>query len=233
MQASQRDLFRLTKVGLGAFGVVTEVTLQCVPRHKLTEQTFVLTRQQVCAQDAFSLHRTNSRRIAQSHRVCESCPPLLACAHVHTQVREHHQNLLHKNRHMRYMWIPYMDAVIVVTCNPGMWCGTTCTGLQPLSSDAAQIVDVTRSELCDALTLLHFTMRLTGVADVRLYFAVRCVIWTWIIAEGSGWVPDIAKAALSKPITDANVKLAPLRELLLSSSPSAADKQEVGHITNK
>ena len=35
------DLFALAKVGLGCVGVVTEVTLQCVPAHKLVERTFV------------------------------------------------------------------------------------------------------------------------------------------------------------------------------------------------
>lgn len=35
------ELFYLSRVGLGCFGVVTEVTLQCVPEHKLVEQTFV------------------------------------------------------------------------------------------------------------------------------------------------------------------------------------------------
>ena len=37
------DLFALAKVGLGCLGVVTEVTLQCVPAHKLVERTFVTT----------------------------------------------------------------------------------------------------------------------------------------------------------------------------------------------
>ena len=42
-------LFWLAKVGLGLLGVVSEVTLQCVPAHKLLERTFVQTRAEVPA----------------------------------------------------------------------------------------------------------------------------------------------------------------------------------------
>lgn len=35
------SLFYLTRVGLGCFGVVTEVTLQCIDENKLVEKTFV------------------------------------------------------------------------------------------------------------------------------------------------------------------------------------------------
>jgi L-galactono-1,4-lactone dehydrogenase len=38
-------LFELARVGLGALGVVAEVTLQCVPAHQLLEHTFVTTAQ--------------------------------------------------------------------------------------------------------------------------------------------------------------------------------------------
>ena len=37
------ELFSLARVGLGALGVVTQVTLQCVPRHQLVETTFTAT----------------------------------------------------------------------------------------------------------------------------------------------------------------------------------------------
>lgn len=36
-------LFDLAKVGLGLLGVVSELTLQCVPAHELIEHTFVTT----------------------------------------------------------------------------------------------------------------------------------------------------------------------------------------------
>ena len=35
----------MVRVGLGALGVVTDLTLQCVPAHKLVEQTYVTTAQ--------------------------------------------------------------------------------------------------------------------------------------------------------------------------------------------
>lgn len=38
-----------TQVGLGAVGVVTEVTIKCVPRHELLESTSVMTRAEVKA----------------------------------------------------------------------------------------------------------------------------------------------------------------------------------------
>ncbi|CAJ1966910.1 unnamed protein product [Cylindrotheca closterium] len=72
-------LFELAKVGLGCLGVVVEVTMECIPAHKLVEHTFTLTRQ---------------------------------------QAREQKDNLLKKHKHMRYMWIPYTDTVVVVTNDP-------------------------------------------------------------------------------------------------------------------
>lgn len=73
------DLFKLAKVGLGCLGVVTEVTLQCVPAHKLVEKTFV----------------TNV-----------------------LDVKKNHVSWLKNNKHLRYMWIPNTDKVVVVQCNP-------------------------------------------------------------------------------------------------------------------
>jgi len=78
-KAQNGPLFELAKVGLGCLGVVVEVTMKCIPAHKLVEHTFVLTREQAKAQkDA----------------------------------------LLKKHKHMRYMWIPYTDSVVVVTNDP-------------------------------------------------------------------------------------------------------------------
>lgn len=73
------SLFRLARTSLGLLGVVAEVTLQCVPAHKLVEHTTIMTRAEVSAK---------------------------------------HEDMLKKNRHLRYMWIPYTDCVVVVTCNP-------------------------------------------------------------------------------------------------------------------
>ena len=45
MVQEEPDLFRMVRVGLGALGVVIDLTLQCVPAHKLVEQTYVTTAQ--------------------------------------------------------------------------------------------------------------------------------------------------------------------------------------------
>jgi L-galactono-1,4-lactone dehydrogenase len=72
-------LFDLAKVGLGLLGIVVEITMQCIPAHKLVEHTFVLTRD---------------------------------------EAKKQVNDLLNKHKHMRYMWIPYTDAVVVVTNDP-------------------------------------------------------------------------------------------------------------------
>eukprot|EP00890_Picochlorum_soloecismus_P005470 jgi/Picsp_1/5924/NSC_03281-R1_l-galactono- -lactone dehydrogenase len=73
------DLFGLAKVGLGCFGVVTEVTLQCVPAHKLVEKTF-----------------TSDLK----------------------SVKRNHKQWLKEHKHLRYMWIPNTESIVVVQCNP-------------------------------------------------------------------------------------------------------------------
>lgn len=69
-------LFELARLALGCLGVVVEITMECIPAHKLIEHTFVLTREEA-----------TSRKI----------------------------QLLEEHKHARFMWIPYTDAVIVVT----------------------------------------------------------------------------------------------------------------------
>lgn len=69
-------LFELSRLALGCLGVVVEITMECIPAHKLIEHTFVLTREEA-----------TSRKI----------------------------QLLEEHKHARFMWIPYTDAVIVVT----------------------------------------------------------------------------------------------------------------------
>lgn len=76
------ELFSLAKCGLGSLGIVTEVTIQAVPAHKLVEKTITATP---------------------------------------SEVEENHTKWLKENRHLRYMWIPYTDTVVVVTCNPVGW----------------------------------------------------------------------------------------------------------------
>ena len=73
------ERFQMAKVGLGCLGVVSEVTMRCIPAHNLVEHTFVLSR---------------------------------------AEARKQLDTLLKKHKHMRYMWIPYEDAVVVVTNDP-------------------------------------------------------------------------------------------------------------------
>jgi len=77
--SKNKELFALAKVGLGVLGVVTEVTLRCVPKHDLIEHTYVATR---------------------------------------NHVKEHHSRLLREHRHVRFMWVPFADCVVVVTNDP-------------------------------------------------------------------------------------------------------------------
>lgn len=71
----QAPLFRMARVGLGSLGIVSEVTLQCVPLYTLHERTYTTTVE---------------------------------------QLRKDHAKLLQTYRHVRYMWIPYTDTVVVV-----------------------------------------------------------------------------------------------------------------------
>mmetsp|Transcript_127125 Transcript_127125/g.220340 ORF Transcript_127125/g.220340 Transcript_127125/m.220340 type:complete len:557 (+) Transcript_127125:80-1750(+) len=69
------ELFHLAKVAIGSLGIVSEVTLQCVPQYTLHEQTYSTTVD---------------------------------------ELRKDHAKLLQTYRHVRYMWIPYTDNVVVV-----------------------------------------------------------------------------------------------------------------------
>ena len=72
------ELLALAGVALGALGVVAELTLACVPAHRLVETTTV--------------ERTATVRARHAARVLEA-------------------------KHLRYMWIPHTDAVVVVRCD--------------------------------------------------------------------------------------------------------------------
>ena len=90
------ELFHLAKVGLGALGVVAEVTLQGVKAHSLGEHVQVMPA---------------------------------------SQVGKGHAARLQKHRHVRYMWLPYTDDVVVVTADPLERCpsGVATT---PLAAEA-------------------------------------------------------------------------------------------------
>ncbi|KAG6671166.1 hypothetical protein I3843_Q011200 [Carya illinoinensis] len=73
------ELFYLARCGLGALGVVAEVTLQCVERQELLEHTTVSSMK---------------------------------------EIKKNHKKLLSDNKHVKYLYVPYTDTVVVVTCNP-------------------------------------------------------------------------------------------------------------------
>ena len=62
-RAEDPELFRMAKVGLGALGIVSEVTLQLVPSHKLLEHTFIMS-SKVCDRNASPSVRANTCRRA-------------------------------------------------------------------------------------------------------------------------------------------------------------------------
>jgi len=93
------ELFSLARVGLGALGVVTQLTLQCVPRHQLLEHTFTTTA---------------------------------------SEVKKNHSRWLRENQHLRYMWIPYTDTVVVVRSNPVSDAAAAVQGQAAAAAAAAQ-----------------------------------------------------------------------------------------------
>ncbi len=94
-------LFRLARTSLGLLGVVAELTLQCVPAHRLQEVTRVVSR---------------------------------------ADVAKNHSRWIREHRHLRYMWIPYTDSVVVVSCD--LFEGTdeeaSTLATNPPKSDPAQ-----------------------------------------------------------------------------------------------
>ena len=54
------------------------------------------------------------------------------------QVHQNHTQLLQTNKHLRYMWLPYTDSVVVVTCNPHK--EVSCLRLQCIPSWARHVV---------------------------------------------------------------------------------------------
>lgn len=77
-EEKDKELFHLARVGLGCLGVVAEVTVQCVPAHRLLERTFVSTLD---------------------------------------EIKLNHTKWLAEHKHLRYMWIPATDAIVVVWSN--------------------------------------------------------------------------------------------------------------------
>ena len=113
LQDKDPDLFYLARVGLGCLGVVSELTIQCVPSHELLQHTQVMTR---------------------------------------CQVHQQHKQLLQSNRHLRYMWLPYTDTVVVVTCNP----------YQEVSIQNNATAMITKRQECHSIPLFASAMRCGG-----------------------------------------------------------------------
>jgi len=56
------ELFDMVKCGLGCFGVVTQITIQCVDAHRLKEDTFVLPQPKINAAHVDTLHKYRHAR---------------------------------------------------------------------------------------------------------------------------------------------------------------------------
>ena len=53
------------------------------------------------------------------------------------EARRKHEQRLHNNKHVRYMWIPYQDAVVVVECNTVSSTATAAPATTPIDQDYA------------------------------------------------------------------------------------------------
>jgi len=73
------ELFKLAKCGIGALGAVAELTIQCVDAHKLVEETWTATPE---------------------------------------EIEKNHERWIRDYQHIRYMWIPHTETVVVVASNP-------------------------------------------------------------------------------------------------------------------
>eukprot|EP00892_Ulva_mutabilis_P004800 jgi/Ulvmu1/2692/UM014_0148.1 len=99
----------------------------------------------------------------QAHRLLEE-----TTIATRSQVERNHAKWLKQNKHLRYMWIPYTDSVIVVKCNPTKqsappgpgWFGKTFTDdekLKPLrellqsATGAAPAAELSATQLRDEL----------------------------------------------------------------------------------
>jgi len=60
-----------------------------------------------------------------------------------SDLRKEHRNLLNNYRHVRYMWIPYTDTVVVVVSNVAEPCAQAVPGL-PMSERVKPMVDLLR-----------------------------------------------------------------------------------------
>lgn len=101
-----KQLFGLCRVNLGGLGVVTQMTLKCIPLLTLTERTL-------------RYPISNFLGEGGNVRLRGSSGHTLTNANVMKQraLKEHYERLS-SFRHLRYMWLPYTDSLICVQSNP-------------------------------------------------------------------------------------------------------------------
>lgn len=130
LQTQDPELFGLAKVGLGCLGVVAEVTLQV--RAGLSSCQGGCEQAAACAGVAA---RPTFRQLGvvwvqfASSSPLPGCDPTAPqCVPAHrlleqtsvasvAEVAAQHAQRLKDNKHLRYMWLPHTDSVVVVTCN--------------------------------------------------------------------------------------------------------------------
>lgn len=123
------------QVGLGSLGVVSELTLQCIPQHQLLEKTYVvedLHQVRCVASTVFGFFFSSAYKWVMDRPPVDvftiyapsiptqtptNPPPTTPCPKS-PQLRREHHHLLRTYRHVRYMWLPYTEAVVVVVSNP-------------------------------------------------------------------------------------------------------------------
>jgi len=167
-------LFRLARCGLGALGVVAEVTLQCVPAHRLLESTWV----------------SNM-----------------------AEIKKNHAKWLKENQHIRYMWIPFTDTVVVVANNPvpkpGWLPGfltrgpkapppSTVTEEERLAEMRALLMEATGVELADIEEQTAFQLRDALIAHdpldpawIRRVNKAEAEFWKRSAGVREGWSDEL------------------------------------------
>ncbi|KAF9664625.1 hypothetical protein SADUNF_Sadunf16G0037800 [Salix dunnii] len=129
------ELFYLARVGLGGLGVVAEVTLQCVERQELVEHTFISNMKDIkknhkLLRFVINFYVPNDIYVVNDFvtsgiEVQISTPfrkdqnwAAAFCNDFGLSAFSMVMKLLSENKHVKYLHIPYTDAVVVVTCNP-------------------------------------------------------------------------------------------------------------------
>ncbi len=118
--ASPADLrlFRLMKVGLGSLGIVTELTLRCVPEHYVLEEVGVH-RYSVPSQATVDHGANNAGGKPNDSVICKPAVSVnnKNCCDV-MSVTEDHYTRIGNFKHMKYMSLPYTGVVISTMVNP-------------------------------------------------------------------------------------------------------------------